>query len=1002
MTGQDFARVKEIFLQACELPPADRRVFLERACNGDAAVQREVESLLASDECLTAAEPIPPTDPQVVAGQIITGITAGAAATDSPLPAAALAKTKPVSPSPSRRRGRSEWIYHGRFLPGTILGGRYRIVALLGEGGMGEVYRADDLRLGQTVALKFLPEALARDPRSLARFQSEVRLARQISHPNICRVYDIAETDGHHFLSMEYVDGEDLASLLRRVGRCPPDRAAEVAQQLCSGLAAAHERGVLHLDLKPANVMIDGRGQVIIHDFGLSSLIEQIPGNPVHAGTPGYMAPEQWAGGRVSTRTDLYSLALVLYEVFTGRAAFPDETLSDLLRRDPRSSKRSTPAAPSTLVDGLDPAVERVILRCLAEDPRQRPESVIEVMSELPGGDPLAAAMRTGKTLSPEMVAAAPGGRLFTPLVAAAVFLVGVAGLVANVALSGKLRILERLSLPKPPEVMVDRAEGILQRLGYGQQNAYSAWGLAYNLKADGQSPSEAEARHRARAGPDAAVNAATEVPPAILFWYRQAPAPLVPSPTGVDFAAAKATYDDPPPLAPGMSSLKLDPQGRLVEFMAVQPPLPPDGPATRDSAAPVLRPDWKRVLDEAQLELADLTEATPSWFPPVSCDARVAWEATFPGQKAAGTRVEAGAREGKVVWFRVLRPADISEAAWHAGRLWKTPTPPPLSAVVRSFIMTTIYVVTLVGGAVLAFRNLRLARADRKGTARLAAFVFGVFMLNWALAATHARSYTEEVFNVALPAAAKALLWTAALWVCYVALEPYVRRLWPHRLVSWTRMLAGKWRDPLVGRDVLLGCAAGVVLVPAVGMLERLGASLMGLPEPLPMGATPLQPLLGVRYLAERVGIDAIAAIHWAMLFLFVPVLIQLVVRKVWLAVGLAFAVWTVMALLARPDTDRWDVFAWGVLCQAVATAVPLYIAIRYGFLSIAAACLCIFLLWGLPITSRFGEWYAGVSLFTVLLIGTLLSAALYFAIQSRPATHAAAPPARALPEMA
>jgi serine/threonine-protein kinase len=822
-----------------------------------------------------------------------------------------------------------------------------------------------------------------------------VRLARQISHPNICRVYDIAETDGHHFLSMEYVDGEDLASLLRRVGRFPPDRAAEVAQQLCSGLAAAHERGVLHLDLKPANVMIDGRGQVIIHDFGLASLIEQIPGNPLQAGTPGYMAPEQWTGGRVSTRTDLYSLGLVLYEVFTGRAAFPDETLSDLLRRDPRGSKRPTPAAPSTLVDGMDPAVERVIQQCLSEDPRTRPESVMEIMAELPGGDPLAAAMRSGKTLSPEMVAAAPGGRPLTPLVAAAVFLLGVAGLVANVVLSGRLRVLERLTLPKPPEVMVDHAEGVIERLGHGQKRAYSAWGLDYNLKSDGQILSEAEARERSRAGAEAGVNAATEIPPAIVFWYRQAASPLVPSPTGVDFAAAKATYDDPPPLSAGMTSLKLDPQGRLLEFVAVQPPVAPGRLPPRDGAAPVLRPEWGRVLAEAHLELAELTEARPAWAPPVACDARVAWEATFPGQKSAGTRVEAAARDGKVVWFRVLRPADIGQASWFAGHIWSPPQE-TRKAAVRAFISTSVYVATLLGGAVLAFRNFRLARADRKGTARLAVFVFGVFMLNWALAATHATSYTEEFFNVALPAVAKALLWTAVLWVCYVALEPHVRRIWPHRLVSWTRLLNGRWRDPLVGRDVLIGCAAGVVLVPTVGMLDRLGASLQGLPERVPMGATSLQPLLGVRFIAERVGIDVVAAIHWAMLFLFVPVLLKLAVRKVWLAVGLAFVLWTLKAQLDLDRPFSW----WDLLCQSLATAVPLFIAIRYGFLSIAAACVGMFLLWDMPITLRYSEWYSGVSLFAILLLGALLCTGLYFAVRVKPTPALAA--VRAAPELA
>src|SRR5262249_32416734 len=141
----------------------------------------------------------------------------------------------------------------GRFLPGTVLAGRYRILGLLGRGGMGEVYRADDLKLGQAVALKFLPANVEKDGDRLQRFLNEVKIARQISHPNVCRVYDVGEVDGHHFLSMEYVDGEDLSSLLRRIGRLPQDKAVQIARELCLGLAAAHEQGILHRDLKPAN-----------------------------------------------------------------------------------------------------------------------------------------------------------------------------------------------------------------------------------------------------------------------------------------------------------------------------------------------------------------------------------------------------------------------------------------------------------------------------------------------------------------------------------------------------------------------------------------------------------------------------------------------------------------------------------------------------------------------------------------------------------------------------
>src|SRR5437870_4258627 len=156
---------------------------------------------------------------------------------------------------------------HERFLPGTVLGKRYRIVALAGRGGMGEVYRADDLKIGQPVALKFLSADLERDPERLERLLGEVRIARRVSHPNVCRVYDVVEFEGHHFITMEYVDGEDLAALLRRIGRLPQEKALDLARQIGSGLAAAHLQGIVHRDLKPANIMLDGRGQARVADF---------------------------------------------------------------------------------------------------------------------------------------------------------------------------------------------------------------------------------------------------------------------------------------------------------------------------------------------------------------------------------------------------------------------------------------------------------------------------------------------------------------------------------------------------------------------------------------------------------------------------------------------------------------------------------------------------------------------------------------------------------------
>src|SRR5271165_628533 len=294
----------------------------------------------------------------------------------------------PVSKQPSSRPPASKPSSHsfrneGRFLPGALVAGRYRIIALLGRGGMGEVYRADDLSLGQQIALKFLPQSVV-DDETLARFYNEVRIARRISHPNVCRVFDIGQADELTFLSMEYIDGEDLGSLLRRIGRLPSDKAVEIARQLCAGLAAAHAKGVLHRDLKPANVMLNGRGHVVVTDFGLAALAEEIPGEEIRNGTPAYMAPEQLAGKEVTVQSDIYSLGLVLYEVFTGKRAFEASTLAELVRLH----SETTPVSPSSLVKELDPAVESAILRCLDPEPSHRPPSALAVAARLPGGDP--------------------------------------------------------------------------------------------------------------------------------------------------------------------------------------------------------------------------------------------------------------------------------------------------------------------------------------------------------------------------------------------------------------------------------------------------------------------------------------------------------------------------------------------------------------------------------------------------------------------------------------
>ncbi len=257
-----------------------------------------------------------------------------------------------------------------RFTPGTLLAGRYRIAAFLGKGGMGEVYRADDLTLEQAVALKFLPDPLLQNRDALGRFHREVRLARQIAHPNVCRVFDIGSADGRIFIAMEFVDGEDLDILLRRIGRLAPGKAMDVARQLCDGLASAHDAGVLHRDLKPANVMLDSNGKVRITDFGLAALVGESR-YELNVGTPAYMAPEQIAQKAVSVRSDIYALGLLLYEIFTGNHPFPPKPPADILL--------SPELRLSLDMSEVSPQVQEVIRGCLQPEPEKRLATVRQV-----------------------------------------------------------------------------------------------------------------------------------------------------------------------------------------------------------------------------------------------------------------------------------------------------------------------------------------------------------------------------------------------------------------------------------------------------------------------------------------------------------------------------------------------------------------------------------------------------------------------------------------------
>ncbi|HLJ16656.1 MAG TPA: serine/threonine-protein kinase, partial [Bryobacteraceae bacterium] len=524
-------------------------------------------------------------------------------------------------------------------MPGTVLAGRYRIVALIGCGGMGEVYRADDLTLGQSVALKFLPEEIAAHESALVNIRKEVRLARQVSHPNVCRVYDVGAAEGSTFISMEYVDGEDLESLLRRIGRLPADKAIEIARKVCAGLAAAHEKGILHRDLKPGNVMLDARGEVLITDFGLAALAAEIEGVDVRSGTPAYMSPEQLEGKEVTVRSDIYMLGLMFYEIFTGRRPFEGETLAELVK----AQKLGTPAKPMALVNDLDPAVERVILRCLAPDPADRPASVLFVAAALPGGDPLAAALAAGETPSPQLVAAAGLKSGISARTAILCLLVAIAGLAGISYLSVRSSGLELMHLENSPEVLARKAREIAQRLGYTAAPDDTAEGfavqddfLAYIQKQDKPRP----LWDQILAGR----------PSPLSFWYRESPQPMIPTEFHDDaLTPAIIRPDDPPETVSGMINLQLDSEGRLMYFQAIPPQL--ERASSLTSAV-----DWNALFSAAGLDPAKLLPTGPEWISLAAFDARAAWRGTWPGTDRP-LRVEAAAWRGKPVFFALIGP---------------------------------------------------------------------------------------------------------------------------------------------------------------------------------------------------------------------------------------------------------------------------------------------------------------------------------------------------------
>ncbi len=822
-----------------------------------------------------------------------------------------------------------------RFTPGAMLAGRFRIVALLGKGGMGEVYRAEDVKLGQQVALKFLPQT---DSARLERLYHEVRLGRQVSHPNVCRVYDVMEWEGHHFISMEYIDGEDLASLLRRIGKLPHDKALDIARDLCAGLAAAHGLGIIHRDLKPANVMIDGRGTARITDFGLAALADDPARRGEIAGTPAYMAPEQLSGGEVTTRTDLYALGLILYEMFTGKRG--------LRAAGPPGAATPTPEIHSHTLSQetkeIDPAVQRVILRCLEEKVESRPPSIHAVIAALPGGDPLQAALEAGETPSPEMVAAAGESGELRPAVAWALVVTVVLLILLNAAVSQRTMLWGKVALPKKPEVLAERAREILASAGYTQPPA----GVAYNL---GWNNDYFESPHRG-------TNLNQVRPSPVVFYYRESPRELL-----ALMSERRVTPFDPPLTLSRMANVELDAAGRLIRF-AVVPPQAEDPPAIRKPIT------WSAFVADSGIDPTALRSIAPKWSAPVDSDQKAAWEGRYAEQPDVTVRIEAASYHGRPVWFSVIPPWQQIDRRTFAGA--------PSFSRVAQVISAIIGVTSILAAFVLARRNLRRSRGDRKGAFRLALFLTTLVFYTRVFRVDHVWDIGEELPMLGQLLSEAVLAGTVA-WLLYLAIEPYFRRRWPRMLIGWTRLLAGRFRDPMVGRDALIGALAG----SACAIIFKLAIL-----APAWFGHLPLSPirtyftaLTQLRHVAYLIGSMLQLSIGLALLAAFLFLLFRITSRSSIVAAVLLTA--SLLAILAgdgaAPSQITFD-------CLIAAVMVVLFR--RYGLLSLAALFAFMFILANAPITLDTSVWYFGRSFFIMALMSAVAACAFWISLAAQP----------------
>jgi serine/threonine-protein kinase len=670
------------------------------------------------------------------------------------------------------------------------------------------------------------------------------------------------------------------------------------------------------------------------------------------------MAPEQFAGQPLTPATDLYALGLVLFELFTGERVQQGKDVHAI-----RSAQHTVAQTLTTSGSGakLDPLVQRVIERCLDPDPKRRPQSAVVIAAALPGGDPLAAALAAGETPSPQMVAAAGSEGSLSFRVAIPLLLLLIVGLVSGVWLEGRNAYSAVVPFPNSPEILMGKAREMLVRLGYTEPATDTSGGFvaddAYEQWLDQHDTSTTRWQH-----------VASVRPAPVRFWHRASPLPMEPQAYADNHPGngLAITRDDPPMTVAGMTYLELDPEGRLITLDAVVA-------QAIDPAAPVSEPDWPALFREAGLDISTFVPATPTRIGRMAFDAAAAW--TGPGADATGAelRVEAAAFRGRPVFFRLIGP-------------W-TPTPMTVadrgrlndrSEAVNQAVVVVIFAV-LLGAILLAVRHVTLGRTDTRAATRLA-IVLGGLTLVGALLGTHVSSGTRWI-NLGFLLTSWAGFGAMMSWTFYAALEPVARRHWPQMLISWTRLLDGRWRDPLVGRDILIGCVLGLAL-RHVDVIKAVALEWRGGLQGLPTGY--LTMWNGLRWTAADL-IEGIPMGLWVGLgTLMLLVLLRMVLRGAVPAAIAAVVIMRLPAAISEPDP------LVSVTFGLVTVGAWVFIATRFGLVMFATL---IFVSSGGP-ASGFGGGFAapdfaqGTVLFKMAVYAAIGVFGFYTATRGRKAS--------------